>query len=347
MFRKRGNRFSESEHAQPDKQMLTRRRFVAGAAGGAALLATARRARSQVVGKPARILVGFPPGGSADVAARLIVGEMKGYAPSVIVDNRPGAGGRVAVEAVKAGPADGSVMLLSPASMMVLHPHTYKSLGYDPVADFIAVSTVCAFPFVLGVGPLVPREVGTLAEFIAWCRANPQRASYGTAGAGTTLHFAGVMLARAANFEFTHVPYRGGAPALQDLVGGQIAASVGVLGTVLPQIKAGNVRALAITSATRSSFLPDVPTLAEAGYPGLTVTEWQGIFLPAGTPAPIVEALNHAVRAALATDAVKTGLARASFEPGGTSVAELAQLVQADLARWGTIVRDSGFTPEN
>jgi tripartite-type tricarboxylate transporter receptor subunit TctC len=248
--------------------MLTRRRLVAAAAGGAASLAIARPAHSQIVGTPARVLVGFPPGGSADVAARLIVPEMKGYAASIIVDNRPGAGGRVALEVVKAGPADGSVMLLSPASMMVLHPHLYKSLGYDPVADFIAVTTVCAFPFVLSVGPLVPREVTTLAEFIAWCKANPKLASYGTAGAGTPQHFAGMMLARAANFEFTHVPYKGGAPALQDLVGGQIAASVGVLGTVLPQTAAGNLRALAITSATRSSFLPDVPRCKRRAIPG-------------------------------------------------------------------------------
>jgi len=327
--------------------MLTRRGFVAGAAAAVAPMGVTRQAQSQIVGKPARMLVGFPPGGSADVAARLIVGEMKGYAPSIIVDNRPGAGGRIAVEVAKAGPADGSVMLLSPASMMVLHPHLYKSLGYDPVQDFIAVTTVCAFPFVLSVGPMVPREVGTLAEFIAWCRANPKLASYGTAGAGTTLHFAGMMLARAAKLDFTHVPYKGGAPALQDLVGGQIASSVGVLGTVLPQIKAGNLRALAITSATRSSFLPDVPTLEEAGFPGLAVTEWQGIFVPAKTPAAIVEALNRSVRDALATDEVKAGLRRASFEVGGTSGAELAQLVKGDLARWGAIVKESGFTPEN
>jgi tripartite-type tricarboxylate transporter receptor subunit TctC len=327
--------------------MLTRRGLVAGAAAAVASIGAARRARSQVVGKPARMLVGFPPGGSADVAARLIVGAMKGYASAVVVDNRPGAGGRIALDVAKAGSPDGSVMVLSPASMIVLHPHLYKSLGYDPVRDFIAVTTVCAFPFVLSVGPLVPREVTTLADFIAWCKANPKLSSYGTAGAGTTLHFAGMMLARAANFEFTHVPYKGGAPALQDLVGGQVASTVGVLGTVLPQIKAGNLRALAITGAARSAFLPDVPTLAEAGFPGLAVTEWQGIFVPAGTPPAIVSALNRSVRDALETDEVKAGLAKSSFEIGGTSPAEFAHLVKADLERWGPLVKASGFTPEN
>jgi tripartite-type tricarboxylate transporter receptor subunit TctC len=154
------------------------------------------------------MIVGFAPGGSSDVTARLLVDQMRGYASTIIIDNRPGAGGRIAVEAVKAGAPDGSVMLLSPASMIVLYPHLYKPLGYDPVQDFVAVTTVCAFPFVLSVGPLVPREVRTLEDFIQWCKANPKLARYGTSGAGSMLHFAGMMLARAANFDFTHVPYK-------------------------------------------------------------------------------------------------------------------------------------------
>lgn len=261
--------------------MLTRRRFVAASAAAGAWSATPRPARSQAPGKLARLVVGFAPGGSSDVTARLLVDQMKGYAATIIIDNRPGAGGRIAVEAVKAGAPDGSIMLLSPASMIVLYPHLYKPLGYDPVQDFAAVTTVCAFPFVLSVGPLVPREVRTLAHFIGWCKANPKLASYGTSGAGSMLHFAGMMLARAANFDFTHVPYKGASPALQDLLGGQVASTVGVLGIALPHIQSGNLRALAMTGATRSSFLPNVPTLTEAGYPGLEITEWQGLFVPA------------------------------------------------------------------
>jgi tripartite-type tricarboxylate transporter receptor subunit TctC len=325
--------------------MITRRRFIAASAAGVATIP--RRAWSQVVAKPARMVVGFPPGGSVDVAARLVVDQMKGYAPSFVVDNRPGAGGRTALEAVKASPPDGSTMVMCPASSIVLPPHLYKSLGYDPVHDFTAVTTVCSFPFVLSVGPMVPREVTTLAQFIDWCKANPKLSSYGTAGAGTTLHFAGMMLARAAGFDFTHVPYKGGAPALQDLLGGQVASTVGVLGTVLPQVKAGNLRALAITGAARSSFLPDVPTFTEAGYAGLEITEWQGIFVPAKTPPAIVDELNRAVRAALETNEVRAGLSKLSFEVGGTSPAEFAQLVKADLERWGPIVKESGFTPED
>jgi tripartite-type tricarboxylate transporter receptor subunit TctC len=327
--------------------MLSRRRFVAAAAGAGASIAAPRRAHSQVVGKLTRMIVGFAPGGSSDVTARLLVDQMRGYASTIIIDNRPGAGGRIAVESAKAGAPDGSVLLLSPASMIVLYPHLYKPLGYDPVQDLIAVTTVCAFPFVLSVGPLVPRDVRTLADFIQWCKANPKLASYGTSGAGSMLHFAGMMLARAANFDFTHVPYKGASPALQDLLGGQVASTVGVLGIALPHIQAGNLRALAMTGATRSSFLPDVPTLTEAGFPGLEITEWQGLFVPAKTPPPVVHALNRSVRDALDTAEVKAGLIKLSFEAGGTSPEQFADIVRADIARWEPIVKASGFTPEN
>src|ERR1700704_2351771 len=284
--------------------MLTRRWFVATAAAAGAWTAAPRRAQSQAAGKLARMVVGFAPGGSSDVTARLLIDQMKGYASTVIIDNRPGAGGRIAVEAVKAGAPDGSVILLSPASMIVLYRHLYKPLGYDPVQDFVAVTTVSAFPFVVSVGPLLPKEVKTLADFIQWCKANPKLASYGTSGAGSMLHFAGMMLARAANFDFTHVPYKGASPALQDLLGGQVASTVGVLGIALPHIQSGHLRALATSGTTRSAFLPDVPTLKEAGYPGLEITEWQGIFLPAKTAPGIVEGLNRSVRMALETNEV-------------------------------------------
>jgi len=331
----------------PRGPMLTRRQFVATTAAGGAWIAAQRRAQSQVVGKLTRMIVGFAPGGSSDVTARLLVDQMRGYASTIIIDNRPGAGGRIAVESAKAGAPDGSVLLLSPASMIVLYPHLYKPLGYDPVQDLIAVTTVCAFPFVLSVGPLVPRDVRTLADFIQWCKANPKLASYGTSGAGSMLHFAGMMLARAANFDFTHVPYKGASPALQDLLGGQVASTVGVLGIALPHIQAGNLRALAMTGATRSSFLPDVPTLTEAGFPGLEITEWQGLFVPAKTPPPVVHALNRSVRDALDTAEVKAGLIKLSFEAGGTSPEQFADIVRADIARWEPIVKASGFTPEN
>lgn len=327
--------------------MLTRRQFVAVPAVAALSIGLSSRARAQTAGKAVRMIVGFPPGGSSDVVARLLIEQMRSYAPTIIVDNRPGAGGRIAMDVVKAGAPDGSIMVLTPASMMVLYPHLYKTLSYDPLQDFVAVTTVCAFPFVVSVGPMVPRDVKTLADFIGWCRANPKQASYGTSGAGSMLHFAGMMLSRAAKFEFTHVPYKGASPALQDLLGGQVASTVGVLGIALPHIQSGKLRALATSGAERSPFLPDVPTLKEAGYPGLEIVEWQGLFVPARTPPAIVDELNRAVRAALATSEVRAGLGKQAFDVGGTSPAEFARLVQADIERWGPIVRESGFTPEN
>ena len=162
--------------------MLTRRQFVAVPAVAALSIGLSSRARAQTAGKAVRMIVGFPPGGSSDVVARLLIEQMRSYAPTIIVDNRPGAGGRIAMDVVKAGAPDGSIMVLTPASMMVLYPHLYKTLSYDPLQDFVAVTTVCAFPFVVSVGPMVPRDVKTLADFIGWCRANPKQASYNTNG---------------------------------------------------------------------------------------------------------------------------------------------------------------------
>jgi tripartite-type tricarboxylate transporter receptor subunit TctC len=328
--------------------MLTRRYFVTASAAGV-MFGSSRLgspALAQGAGK-ARILVGFPPAGGADIVARLIANEMKSYASAIIIENRPGGGGRIALDVLKGSAADGSVMALTPASLIVLFPHVYKSLNYDPLRDFIPVTSVCTFPYLLTVGPMVPREVKTVADFIAWCRANPAQATYGTPGSGSPLHFTGVLLSRTAGFEFLHVPYQGAAPALQDLLGGRIAAFIGTMGATLPQIQSqsGQLRALATTSSQRSAVLPDVPTFAEAGYPALEVVEWYGVFVPAKAPADTVGKLNSAIREALKTSEVKAGLARLSLDIAGASPGDFAQLVEADFKRWGPIVKASGFTP--
>lgn len=327
--------------------MLNRRQFIGASVTGLASLTTGGFAAAQTpaVDRPTRILVGFPPGGSADVVTRLLIDQLRTYASAIVVDNRPGAGGRMALNALKAAPADGTAMVVTPGSMIVIYPHVYKSLGYDPLTDFIPVSSVCASPFLLSVGPMVPAEVKTVADFVAWCRANPKLASYGSSGAGTMPHFTGVMLARDAKLAFEHVPYKGAAPAMQDLLGGQVAANIGVLANALPHIQAGALRALATSGATRSSFLPNVPTFAESGYPKLEAAEWFGVFVPAGTPAKTVDALNKAVRDALATEQTKAGLTRLSFEPASSSPTEFAAMIKADMEKWGEIVRASGFTP--
>ena len=326
--------------------LITRRHLVAAGCASCAAVALPPSAPAQVVRKLTRMIVGYPPGGSTDVIARLLIDQMKGYAPTIIIDNRPGTGGRLALETLKVAPPDGSVMALTPATTIAIYPHVYKPIGYDALADFIAVAAVASFSSVLSVGPMVPAAVKTLPDFIAWCRANPTRATYGTTGAGSVLHFAGMMLGKAADFEFTHVPYKGAGPVLQDLLGGQIASAVNVLSSALPHIATGVLRPLATSGAVRSPYLANVPTFAEAGYPQIVMSEWQGVFVPAKTPGAIVEALNRSIRDALRTNAVRTGLTSQSFEVNDLSPQEFAERVKADYARWGAIAKETGFTAE-
>jgi tripartite-type tricarboxylate transporter receptor subunit TctC len=293
----------------------------------------------------ARLLVGFPPGGSLDVVARLLVEHMKGYAPSMIVDNRPGAGGRLALEALKVGEPDGSLLALTPGDQLTLFPHVYRRLSYDALKDFVPVTTVCTFPFVLAVGPMVPADVHTMAQFIEWCRANPGLATYGSPGVGTRPHFLGVTLARAAGFEFVHLPYKGGAAAIQDVLGGQIPAIISVFSNMYPHVQSGSLRALAVTAPARSPLLPSVPTAREAGYPGMEALEWFGLFLPARTPAGIVGSLRSSVQLALQTNPVKSALARQSFDVTTISGDDFVALIRADTERWGEVVKASGFKP--
>jgi len=330
--------------------MITRRRVLSVAcASGIASITPWLRASAQAQVRTTRMLVGFAPGGGPDMAARLITSAMKGYASTIVVENRPGAGGRIALDALKLAPSDGSVLVLTPASMIVLYPHIYRSLNYDPVRDFVPVTTVCSTTIVLTVGPMVPGHVKTVADFVAWCRANPTQATYGSPAAGSMLHFTGVMLAQNAGFEFVHVPYQGATAGMQDLLGGRIAAYFGTLASTLPHVQSqsGRLRALAMTGPERSSILPDVPTLKEAGYPELEIVEWFGVFAPAKTPTDIVYSLSKAIRASLKTGEVKAGLQKLSLDVGGASPEDFAQLVTIDTERWGAIVKAASFKPED
>jgi tripartite-type tricarboxylate transporter receptor subunit TctC len=330
--------------------MISRRKFVSltSVAGLAPLFAgSPRPARAQQANHATtRMLVGFTPGGAIDVIARMLVEGMKDYAPSFIVDNRPGAGGRLALGALKGAPADGTAMILTPASSVAVFPHVYKTLGYDPFRDFAPVTTVCSFPFLITVGPMVPAEVRTLADFVKWCGANPKQASYGTAAAGSMLHFTGVTLGKAGGFALVHLPY-GGPGGIQDLIGGRIAATIYPIGTALPHVQSGAIRALATTGPQRSQQLPGVPTVREAGYPTLETIEWFGVFVPANTPAEIVNRLNGAIRAVVSTDTFKTSMAKLSVDAVSVTPGEFAQLIKSDFDRWGPIVQASGFSPED
>lgn len=325
--------------------MHNRRRFIALSGAAALTEGLPSLGKANVIDRNARIMVGFPAGASPDFVARVLAEHMKEYAPAIIVDNRPGAGGRLPLEALKSGERDGSLMVLTPGDQVALFPHVYAKLGYDGRRDFAPVSTVCIVQFVLAVGPAVPTDVKTVADFVVWCRANPNRAAYGSPGEGTRPHFMGASFARSAGVEMIHVPYKGGPPIVQDMLSGQLPCSISVISNVLPNIQSGRLRALAIASPKRTLVLPDVPTMREAGHPAAEGVEWFELFVPAGTPDKVVAELNTAVHQALQVEAFKNSLAKQAFEPAGCTPAELAQLVASDTERWAEVVKQTGFKP--
>jgi tripartite-type tricarboxylate transporter receptor subunit TctC len=329
---------------------MRRREFITLLGGSAATLPITtlpmtwpRAARAQAINKLVRVIVGFPAGGGTDVTARVLAEALQGaYAASIIVEDKPGASARLAVEYVKNAPPDGSVMLFTPDFPMTLYPHSFKSLNYDPIKDFIAVSPAAKGMLTFVIGPEVSDDVKTLAGFIQWCKANPEKASYATTSAGATPHFTGVMFANEAGVPMTPVHYRGGAPAIQDLVGGHVPASVNPVSEVSEFAKAGSLRILAVTGAKRSPFLPDVPTFKESGY-NVVVESLSGVFLPANTPNDIVAALSAAMRQVSQSKAMVESLAKFGSEPAFQTPAEFTETVKSEIARWGPVVKASGF----
>lgn len=327
--------------------MLNRRRLAAALTVALATFAPLAMAQP-VIDKTVRIVVGFPPGGAADAVARLLAEQLRGtYAATVIVDNKAGAGGRLGAQAVKAGEADGSQILLTPASILTIYPHVYKKLGYDSLADFTPVGSVAKVTFALSVSSAVPATVKTVADYVAWAKANPKDANFGSPAAGATPHFVGTMLGRAGGVQLNHVPFKGGAPLVSDLLGGQIQSGVNVLPEVLPHANSGKLRILAVSGAKRSRFLPNVPTFAESGFKDVAADEHFAVFVPSKTPPDVVAKLNTAIRTALKAKPMVDGLEKLSFDLGGESPAEFAKIVQSEISRWGPIVKASGFSSED
>ncbi|RQP26572.1 Bug family tripartite tricarboxylate transporter substrate binding protein [Piscinibacter terrae] len=325
--------------------MFNRRQFLA--AGGATALAGTwpTLAWSQSL-ETARVVVGFPAGGTTDAVSRRLADKMRsGYAKVALVENKAGAGGRLAAEMVKSSPNDGSTLLLTPASIITLYPHIFTKLTYK-IEDFTPVSTACIAVFGFGVGPMVPDSVKTLQDYLAWAKANPGKASFGSPGAGTPPHFLGALLAKGSGVELQHVPYRGSAPGIQDLIGGQVGGFSGPIGDFLPHLKTGKLRMLATSGHQRTPFAPDVPTYSEQGFKNIEFVEWYGVFLPGKASPEVVQRAAAAVKAAVTSPDVIEGLATLGLEASANTPEQLKKAVATENAAWGPVVKTVGFTPE-
>jgi tripartite-type tricarboxylate transporter receptor subunit TctC len=320
-----------------------------GLAGLASVMAGITQTAQAQTGHPEtlKIITGFAAGGTSDTLCRRLATKIApDFAKTAVVENRTGAGGQIAIQFVKAQPADGSTMLQTPTSMLTIYPHIYKKLPYDPAVDLTPVSVACVFDFGFAVGPVVPADVKTVADFLSWARTNPTKANFGSPAAGSTPHFIGALLGKNAGVELQHAAYRGTQPAMLDLLGGNISAVSGPIGDINQHLATGKVRILAVSGEKRSRFAPDVPTLVEQGLKDMAFSEWFALYLPPKAPGELVARLNAAVRTALASKDVVDGLSTFGLEAMSSTPGELAELVRKDTARWAPIVKQIGFTAD-
>jgi len=291
---------------------------------------------------PVRILVGFAPGASGDTVVRLIADRMMtSLGTNVLVENRAGASGMLAAEALKHAAPDGRTLMFAPIAVTVFAPLTYANLRYDPVRDFAPVSLAANFQFALAVAPGTPAK--TLHEYIAWARANPRQATIGVPIAGGPSHFLAVMLARSTGVDLAVVPYKGSAPLVTDLMGGQVPAGIPLVSDVVKHQQSGKVHMLASFGSRRSPLAPDVPSVRELGLAAAEGTFWWAFYAPAGTPRPTVDRLSTAIASAIKTPEVTERLLALDLEPVGSTPDELARRMAEDAARWAPIVKASGF----
>jgi tripartite-type tricarboxylate transporter receptor subunit TctC len=291
--------------------------------------------------KPVRLVVPFPAGGTTDILARAVAQKLsEAWGRQMIVDNRPGAGGNIGSDLVAKSAPDGYTLLMGTVGTHAINPSLYKNMPYDHVKDFAPVILVAGVPNVLVVNPSLP--VHSVPELIAYAKANPGKLNFASSGNGTSIHLSGELFKAMTGVEMTHVPYKGSAPALTDLIGGQVQLMFDNLPSSLPFIKAGKLRALAVTSGARAAALPDLPTLAESGLPGFEASSWFGVLAPAGTPRDIVAKLNGAIAGWLASPEAKGKLlAQGAIAAGGTPE-DFARHIGAETSKWAKVVKASG-----
>jgi len=302
----------------------------------AALLAVLPLCAQTYPSKPVKIVVGFAPGGGSDFAARVIAQQLtERMKNQVIVENKPGAGSLLGAEFVIKSAPDGYTLLLTPASYTV-NPSVYK-LSFDPLNDITPIAQISKGPYIVAVHPSVPAK--TLKELVAYAKANPGKLSYASSGNGAHIHVATEYLLYTAGINIVHVPYKGSGPALNDTVGGQVQMIFGSVATALQYVKSGRLRPLAVTTPKRIAAAPDIPTVAESGYPGWEVTNWHGLVGPKGLPKDIVQRLNKEVNVAVHSAEMVKVLSGDGLEPAGGTPEELAALLKSEVARWAQVVK--------
>src|SRR5688572_21598116 len=309
-------------------------------AAGLITLAAPYAAAQQYPSKPVRIIVPFAPGGGSDFTARLMAQKLtERYGQSFIVENRAGAGGNLGAELAVKSPPDGYTLLLISASYTV-NPSVYK-LSFDPINDITPVIQISGGPYVVAVHPSVPAN--TLAEFVALVKKQPDKYAYGSSGNGSIMHVASEYFLDAAKIKVLHIPYKGTGPAVQDTIGGQVQLVFGAVPVTLPHVRAGRLRALAVTTNKRIAAAPDLPTVEEVGYPGYEVTNWHGLVAPKGLPRDIVERLNREIGEVVKSEEMKKNLTAEGLEPAGGSPERFAQILKSEMTRWAKVVQQAGI----
>ena len=305
----------------------------------AALAATPNASAADYPVRPIKLVVPYAAGGPTDVLGRLVADYLgRDLKQAVIVENKPGAQGAIGAEAVARAEPDGYTLFVAAGSIIVLNPMLYKKLSYDPVKDFRMLALVTDLPVVMEVHPSVPAK--TVAEFVAYAKQNPGKLNFGSAGTGGTIHLAGEMFKQMAGIEMTHVPYKGAGPALTDLLSGNIQVMFDSMGTALPPVKAGLLRPLGVSSTQRSPDLPDVPTIAESGYPDYAVSVWYGIVAPSKLPDEIAQKISASLDRALNDDTFRASLEKIGFPVfRPRSAAAITEFIDADRARWSAVIR--------
>jgi tripartite-type tricarboxylate transporter receptor subunit TctC len=295
--------------------------------------------------KPIRFVVPYAPGGNTDILARLIGQKLsEAWGQQVIIDNRPGAAGTVGAELVARAPADGYTLIMGSFGNIIVANSLYKNLKYDPLKDFASIALVSLPPGVLVENPAVPAQ--TVRELIAYAKSNPGRLNYGSPGAGAWNHLFFELFNASAGVSIVHVPYKGIAPAVVDLLGGQVQLAISAFPTALPHVRSGKLRALAVTSAKRSGLLTEVPTVAESGLTGYEAAGWFGVLSPAGTSPAVVAKLNHEINRILELPEVKASLASDGAEPAGGTPAQMTESARLASAKWSRLIRELNLRTE-